>query len=66
MRKKGDYGVRTVVGIEYVTVRCPQGHCLQGMKVIDMEVAQELACPECRVQWTILAPLTNGLEVCSS
>lgn len=60
--KQQDYVVEREGGLEYVVVRCPQGHRLRGMKTGEMKVRQELACTECKAQWTVLAPLTNGME----
>jgi hypothetical protein len=62
MSQKSDYGVEHVGGVEYVTVECPQGHRLRGMKTGDLKVRQDIACPECEACWTVLAPLTNGME----
>ncbi|HEY1901731.1 MAG TPA: hypothetical protein VGG56_04830 [Terracidiphilus sp.] len=62
MKKQNEYEIESNSKLEYVVVRCPQGHRLRGMKVGDMKVQQELACPECKAQWTVLAPMTNGME----
>jgi hypothetical protein len=62
--KQQDYTVEREGSLEYVVVRCPNGHRLRGMKVSDMMVRQRLACPECGALWTVLAPATNGMEVC--
>jgi hypothetical protein len=48
--KQQDYAVEREGGLEYVVVRCPQGHRMRGMKVGDMKVRQEVSCTECK--WT--------------
>lgn len=60
-----DYTVESEGELEYVVVRCPKGHRLRGMKVGDMKVRQQVSCLECKQTWTILAPMTNGLEACA-
>lgn len=64
--KQQDYTLEREGALEYVVVRCPNGHRLRGMKVSDMNVRQEVACPECKTKtrWMVLAPLTNGMEGC--
>ena len=62
--KQQDYTVESEGGLEYVVVRCPKGHRLRGMKVGDMKVQQEVSCLECKRTWTVLAPMTNGMEAC--
>jgi hypothetical protein len=60
-----DYTVANEGGLEYVVVQCPKGHRLRGMKVGDMKVRQEVSCLECKRTWTVLAPMTNGMEACA-
>ena len=62
--KQQDYAVEREGGLEYVVVRCPQGHRMRGMKVGNMKVRQEVSCTECKWTRTVLAPLTNGMESC--
>lgn len=62
MKKQNEYEIESNGKLEYVVVRCPQGHRLRGMKTGEMKVRQELACTECKARWTVLAPLTNGME----
>ncbi len=65
MSKQNEYQVESSNNVEYVVVRCPKGHRLRGMKVSEMKVRQTFACPECESIWTMLAPMTNGMEVCA-
>jgi hypothetical protein len=62
--KEQQYEVERQGAVEYVVVRCPTGHRLRGMKVGEMMVRQEVSCPECKWTWTVLAPMTNGMEAC--
>jgi hypothetical protein len=62
MSTQYEYEIESDGGLEYVVVKCPQGHRLRGMKTGDMKVRQDVACLACKAQWTVLAPLTNGLE----
>ena len=65
MNKKSGYAIESRHGVEYVIVRCPQGHRLRGMKVSgDLKVQQEVACcvGGCRMVWTQLLPMNNGFE----
>ena len=63
--KEQDYTVERVGAVEYVVVRCPNGHRLRGMKVGDMKAWQDVSCPECKRTWTVLAPMTNCMESCA-
>jgi hypothetical protein len=65
MSKQNEYEVESSNNAEYVVVRCPKGHRMRGMKVGEMKVRQQFACPECESVWTMVAPLTNGMEVCA-
>ena len=62
MSKQDGYEIENDGKLEYVVVRCPQGHRLRGMKVGDMKVRQDVSCTECGWTWTVLAPMTNGME----
>jgi len=62
MSKQNGYEEESNNNVEYVVVRCPKGHRLRGMKTGDMKVRQSLACPSCEAVWTVVAPLTNGME----
>jgi hypothetical protein len=62
MNKQKEYAIETSGKLEYVVVRCPNGHRLRGMKTCEIKVRQDVACPECKAQWTVLAPPTNGME----
>jgi len=65
--KRQDYTIEREGALEYVVVRCPQGHRLRGLKVSDMKAWQDISCPECKpsMTWTVLAPMTNGMEACA-
>ena len=65
MSKQNEYQVESSNNVEYVLVQCPKGHRLGGVKVSEMNVRQTFACPECKSTWTMLAPMTNGMEVCA-
>jgi predicted Zn-ribbon and HTH transcriptional regulator len=62
MVKEQGFKLESTGKLEFVIVRCPTGHRLQGMKTDDLKVRQTIACPECKAQWTVIAPLTNGFE----
>jgi hypothetical protein len=63
MDKQNKYEIENDGKLEYVVVLCPNGHRLRGMKTGEIRVRQDFACPECRAEWTALAPTTNGMEV---
>jgi hypothetical protein len=65
MSKQNEYGIESHGKLEYVVVRCPSGHRLRGMKTGEIKAWQDVSCPECKAQWTVLAPLTNGMEACA-
>ena len=62
IKKQNEYEIESNGKLEYVVVQCTRGHRLREVKTGEMKVRQELACPECKARWTVLAPLTNGME----
>jgi len=62
MVKEEGFKLESKGKLEFVTVRCPNGHRLQGMKTGNLVARQTIACPGCKAQWTVVAPLTNGFE----
>jgi hypothetical protein len=62
-QNKQDYTVEREGRLEYVVVRCPKGHRMRGMRVSDIKVRQDVTCLECERTWTVLAPMTNGMEL---
>jgi len=50
--------------LEYIVVRCPNGHLSQGQKVDDLKIRQTLTCtnPTCNAQWTLVLPSVLGYE----
>jgi hypothetical protein len=50
--------------LEYVIVRCPNGHLSQGMKVGEMKLRMGLICtnPKCNASWSPLIPSIMELE----
>ena len=62
-QQKAEYQIEGKGKLEFVIVRCPTGHRLEGMKMDDLKVRQTIACSECGQQWTVTMPLTNGLEL---
>lgn len=61
-KQKQQYAVERQGTVEYVVVRCPKGHRLRSMKAGEMKVRQTVSCTECGWTWTVLAPMTNGME----
>ena len=61
-QQEPEYQLESKGKLEFVIVRCPTGHRLQGMKTDDLKARQTIACPKCKAQWTVIAPLTNGFE----
>lgn len=62
-KKPQEYTVEREGAVEYVVVRCPQGHRLRGMKSGELKALQHIVCPECGLDRDVLAPLTNGMEL---
>ena len=62
MKKQNEYENESDGKLEYVVVRCPQGHRLRGMKVGDMKVWQDVSCTMCGWTRRVLAPMTNYME----
>ena len=59
-----DYTLEREGAVEYVVVRCPQGHLNRGQKVNDMKLCVELVCAElrCGLPWTQTIPAIMQLE----
>jgi hypothetical protein len=62
--KKQDYTLEREGAVEYVVVRCPQGHLNRGQKVGDMKLRVGLVCavPSCSRPWTQTIPTIMQLE----
>ena len=62
--KKQDYTVEGQGAVEYVVVRCPEGHLNCGQKVGEMKMCVELVCAElhCGLPWTQTIPAIMQLE----
>ena len=56
--KAHQYRIERKGALEYVVVRCPNGHLSQGRKVDDLQIKQTLTCTNttCNAQWTALLP----------
>jgi hypothetical protein len=52
--KEQKYELKREGAVEYVVVRCPDGHLNRGQKVNDMKLCVELVCamPHCGLLWT--------------
>ena len=61
--KEQQYEVERQGAVEYVVMRCPNGHRLRGMKAGSMMVRQDVSCTECGWTRMVLAPMTNGMEL---
>lgn len=61
---KQQYRIEQKGAVEYVVVRCPNGHLSQGQKVDDLKIRQTLTCtnPTCNAQWTAVLPSVLGYE----
>jgi len=62
--KEQDYTVERVGAVEYVVVRCPNGHVNRGLKVGEAELSMELVCAarSCGQPWTQKVPHIMSLE----
>jgi hypothetical protein len=64
MSKQNEYEIERRNNLEYVIVRCPNGHLSQGMKVGEMKLRMGLICtnPKCNASWSPLIPSIMELE----
>jgi len=65
MSKQPEYEIERKNNVEYVIVRCPEGHRNRALKVKDdMKIRQEIVCgvPRCSAVWMALVPMNNGFE----
>ncbi len=62
--KTEQYRIERKGALEYVVVRCPEGHLSQGQKVNDLKIKQTLVCTNttCNAQWTSVLPSVLGYE----
>jgi hypothetical protein len=58
------YRIEHKGALDYIVVRCPNGHLSQGQKVDDLKIRQTLTCtyPTCNAQWTADLPSVLGYE----
>jgi hypothetical protein len=64
MSKQNEYEIESKGNLEYVIVRCPEGHLSRGMKVGEMKLRLGLTCTNttCNKSWTALVPSIMELE----
>jgi len=64
MSEQNEYEIERKNKLEYVVVRCPQGHLSRGMKVGEMKLRMGLTCtnPKCNASWSALIPSIMELE----
>jgi len=58
------YRIERKGALEYIVVRCPNGHLSQGQKVGDLKIKQTLTCTNttCHAQWTAVLPPVQFYE----
>ena len=64
MAEKNEYEIVQRNGLDYVIVRCPQGHVCRAQKISEKKISYQLTCPtpSCNAQWSQLLPSMLEME----
>jgi hypothetical protein len=60
--KTEQYRIERKGAMEYIVVRCPNGHLSQGQKVGDLKIKQTLTCAICETGWEAVLPPVQFYE----